>query len=223
MGKPIDLTGQKFGKLTVMEIAPNPDKNGRKWKCRCDCGNEIVANAGDLKKGHTKSCGCLRKERNAEDLTGKRFCKLMVEKRIENKGKNTMWLCVCDCGNTVEVNSQNLKSGNTQSCGCLHSEMITESNYKHGLSRDRIYSVWSNMKQRCFNPKVLEYSAYGGRGITVCEEWRNDFKAFYDYVSKLPHFGEEGRSIDRINNNGNYEPGNVRWATSEQQYANRGY
>ena len=76
------------------------------------------------------------------------------------------------------------------------------------------------MKNRCFNPKSLKYKDYGGRGITVCEEWRNDFIKYYEYVSKLPHFNEKGYSIDRINDNGNYEPGNVRWATAKEQANN---
>ena len=94
---------------------------------------------------------------------------------------------------------------------------------KHGLSKTKIYKVWCDMRERCFNPKKDRYPNYGGRGITVCDEWAgsDDFVAFYNYVSKLDHFGEEGYTLDRINNDGNYEPSNVRWATDTQQRRSR--
>lgn len=91
----------------------------------------------------------------------------------------------------------------------------------HGMSGTKIYCRWFDIKRRCNDERCAGYEDYGGRGIKVCDEWKNDFSAFYDYVSKLPHFGEEGRSIDRINNDGNYEPGNVRWATTTEQLRNR--
>ena len=89
------------------------------------------------------------------------------------------------------------------------------------MTKSNIYYVWSQMKNRCNNPKYKKYCDYGGRGIKVCDEWENSFQAFYEYVSQLPHYGEEGYSIDRINNDGNYEPGNVRWATKLEQRHNQ--
>lgn len=92
---------------------------------------------------------------------------------------------------------------------------------KHGLIHHRLYRIWGCMKTRCLNPKDEHFPLYGGRGITICDEWKDDFQAFYDYVSLLPHFGEKGYSLDRINNDGNYEPDNVRWATATEQANNK--
>ena len=89
------------------------------------------------------------------------------------------------------------------------------------MSNEKIYRTWQGMKQRCFQQTHKSFKHYGGRGITVCEEWKNSFQAFYEYVSQLPHFGEKGYSIDRINNEGNYEPGNVKWSTQKEQISNR--
>ena len=152
------------------------------------------------------------------------------------KGRVNYWLCECDCGKNVIAREPNIKNGHTKSCGCLRVKKIKEMTqsrrsynglnnpkFKHGRSREKIYRTWANMKQRCLNPNAHEFSAYGGRGIKIYDEWIEDFESFYNYVSSLPHYGEKERSIDRINNNGNYEPGNIRWATSEEQYKNRGY
>ena len=91
----------------------------------------------------------------------------------------------------------------------------------HGMTGSRIYRTWKAMKTRCHNEHSPSFKNYGGRGITVCDEWKNDFQSFYEYVSKLEYFGEPGRTLDRINNDGNYEPGNVRWATRKEQQVNR--
>lgn len=127
MPKKLDLTSQKFGRLTVIEPAPNKGKRTQ-WKCRCDCGKECVVSTDNLRSGTTLSCGCLRVEhliqRNREniiDLTGQRFGLLTVLKQTESKRGHTCWLCECDCGNTKIVNSVELKRGDTLSCGCLRS------------------------------------------------------------------------------------------------------
>lgn len=112
-------------------------------------------------------------------------------------------------------------SGNTNSCGCYREERVIESTRKHGMACTKLGHVWSHMNQRCSNPNDKNYKNYGARGIKVCDDWKVDFQAFYDHVSKLPHFGQPGYSIDRIDNDGNYEPGNVKWSTALEQNNNR--
>lgn len=156
----------------------------------------------------------------AVDLAGQKFGRLTVVERVGSKNGHSAWLCKCDCGNEKVITANNLKD-NTISCGCYHKEIAKISNTIHGKTNTSLSYVWSAMKQRCFNSKNKAYKNYGGRGITVCDEWKNDFQTFYDYVSQLPHFGEEGYSLDRINNDGNYEPGNVKWSTKKEQNNNR--
>lgn len=155
------------------------------------------------------------------DLTGQRFGRLIVIERAENKKGKAAWKCKCDCGSELIVSANNLRMNNTISCGCYCREQTSKACKTHGLSQSRIYHTWLHVKDRCLNPSNNVFRHYGGRGITICQEWKDNFQAFYNYVSKLPHFGEKGYSIDRINNDGNYEPGNVRWATQSEQNKNR--
>ena len=156
----------------------------------------------------------------ASQLLGKRFKYLeVIEFAGVNKYHQTLWICRCDCGNiTKPIPATRLINGQTKSCGCA---LVRRTNLSHGCTGTRIHRIWKNMKYRCNSPSCKDFNHYGGRGITVCEEWKNNFQAFYDYVSKLPHFNEKGYSLDRINNDGNYEPNNVRWATRAEQNNNR--
>lgn len=156
-------------------------------------------------------------------IVGQRFGRLVVLCRSETVLKRSiMWLCQCDCGNESTVRGSSLLRGDTRSCGCLAKEMASRAHTVHGMRHDPLYTVWANMKNRCNNPKFQFYANYGGRGIRVCDEWQRSFEAFYFYAAQLPHFGEDGYSLDRILNDGNYEPGNVRYATATEQGRNKG-
>lgn len=157
-----------------------------------------------------------------EDLTGKRFGRLTVmEFYGHNKYGQTIWTCECECGNVTHVCGSDLRSGSTLSCGCLWRERIIKAKTTHGMSHSEIYAEYRNMKNRCYNETAHNYKYYGGRGIKMCDKWRDDIHEFYKDVSSLPNFRKEGYSLDRIDNDGDYEPGNVRWATREEQSRNR--
>lgn len=154
------------------------------------------------------------------DLTGQRFGRLLVLRRAENIGRQTAWLCKCDCGNEKAVPYWNLVSGQTKSCGCLVKE-VSAKNAKctHKQSYSRLYTIWIGMKQRCYYENHKHFKHYGGRGITVCDEWKDDFQAFHDW--SISHGYEDNLTIDRIDVNGNYEPSNCKWASTKVQGNNK--
>jgi len=158
---------------------------------------------------------------NLKDLTGMKFGRLTVIERVENKGKRACWKCRCDCGNDVIVDASALNHNLTTSCGCQKRERIIKYSTKHGMCGTKIYRTWQNMLARCLEKGNRAYKHYGGRGISVYPAWINNFQAFYDYVSQLEHYGEEGYTLDRIDNNGNYEPNNLRWADRKTQTRNQ--
>lgn len=150
------------------------------------------------------------------DKTGLRYGRWVVQSRAGSIGNRAAWLCLCDCGSTKVLSSQTLTDGASLSCGCLQKERVSAAAKTHGASRTRLYKQWTSMKQRCYNPKDRQYDLYGGRGITVCAEWMESFEAFSQHVGEKPF----GMSLDRIDNDKGYEPGNVRWATGSEQLAN---
>lgn len=159
------------------------------------------------------------------DLTGQRFGRLIAIKNTKTKNKwNTyIWECKCDCGKTILLDSHKLRSGNTKSCGCLFIDkaktMSQTHLQKHGKSNTRIYHVYTEIKARCFNQNNNSYKYYGARGITMCDEWRNDFGLFYDWAIKSGY--REGLTIDRIDVNGNYCPENCRFVSMQEQQNNK--
>ena len=159
------------------------------------------------------------------DLSGKRFGRLVVIKSAEMKGKNKQWLCVCDCGETKTVLGYNISNGHTKSCGCLTKEIAIVSNSSHGMSKSRFYQIWRDMLDRTTRLKNVAYDNYGGRGIKVCQEWRV-FENFMNemHESYLQHaeiHGELSTTIDRINNDEGYLKTNCRWATPKFQSLNK--
>lgn len=213
MGKFENLAGQRFGKLLIIERAPNRGRNTA-WLCKCDCGESKVVPAYRLKSGRTASCGCVN--RMACDLTGRRFGRLTVIGRAgSDKQDNAMWLCRCDCGTEKVIRGYHLRSGIIRSCGCLG---------HHGMSKTRLYDVWSSMKRRCYSKKHPHFKDYGACGISVCPEWKDDFHSFAIWAKSHGYDENAPRgecTLDRIDPNGNYRPENCRFADMKVQNNNK--
>jgi hypothetical protein len=164
------------------------------------------------------------------DLTGQVFSRLTVKSITDERyGPNVVWFCECDCGNTIKVSGYRLKSGNVKSCGCLRKETTIERSTKHGETANGIihrdYHIWSSLKKRCYNKKSKYYKDYGGRGIKVHSEWKNDFAEFARYIRSLPNYPNPDKNtditLDRIDNNKDYKPGNLKWSSKKEQANNR--
>lgn len=214
------VAGSEYGHWTVLAAAKvNKDRKAT-WLCRCKCGKERDVIGRSLIKGRSTSCGCisghLAAEKTRINLIGQRFGAWMVQRRgsIEDSTQ-TAWVCLCDCGTERVVVSQSLREGLSKSCGCQKSRMIADSKIQHGRSGTRAYQTWSDMVRRCTNPDVSNWFLYGGRGIKVCDEWMMFENWNADMGDPPP-----GLSLERINNDGNYERSNCKWATVAEQNRN---
>lgn len=225
--KAIEMVGGTFGRLTVVRRADNGSDGGRRWHCICSCGNKTISAGRDLRAGKSSSCGCATKERlrqTLKDLTGLRFGRLIVLSRAENGSfGESRWNVRCDCGTEIITGGGNLRTKHTVSCGCLRSERLISANKDratHGHSRGGVtsptYKTWMSMWARCTWKRHKHFSHYGGRGITICERWRR-FENFLEDMGERPL----GLTLDRIDNDGNYESDNCRWATWKEQAVNR--
>jgi hypothetical protein len=223
--------GARFGRLVVID--PAARHNGQRGAIvRCDCGTIKTVNLKSL-VSDTRSCGCKKSQRRTAPI-GQRFGRLIVTREIISEAttaqRRTME-CACDCGGTKIAELRNLERGYTLSCGCLYREnRAADATRTHGLGTHPLYHVWHGILQRCENPQARNYCNYGGRGITVYSAW-HDVATFVTWIETnlgpRPG-GTTGRkrrypthTIDRIDNDGNYEPGNVQWATLSDQANNK--
>ncbi len=214
-----DITGQRFGYLKVLGYAGSR-MNGSVargfWKCLCEaCGKETQIRSDALKDGKCITCGC-----GGHELSGRRFGRLLVVKHTgSSRYHQREWYCLCDCGTFSTVKAASLLGGTTKSCGCLRLEGRRPAAGRINAHRtSKVYTAWRNMKGRCYKPENRMFRHYGARGITVCDTWSSSFDAFLADVGQPPH---PGLTLERLDPDKNYEPGNVVWATGMVQAMNK--
>lgn len=205
--------GQKIGMLTVISFRTESRNSKKRMFIDyvCDCGNRCAFRSDKARH----DCGCLKKSLLPE-LIGRKFGSLLVTE-VDSSKRKKHWICKCDCGSNASVSTFNLVSGQTVSCGCLRKHMLSLRQKRHGKSGTNIYLRWRSMLHRCLDKTNKRYTDYGGRGITVCDEWLN-FSNFYSDMGDPP---SKSHQIDRIDNNKGYCKENCRWVTNSQNSRNK--
>jgi len=216
-----NLVGQTFNRLTVIKW--DHKKGHNFWLCLCACGNEVVVDQSKLKSGHTKSCGCLKKERLI-DITGQQFGLWTVVSfsyfaKTGDK-QRPYWNCKCACGNEGIVRGDILKDGGSKSCGCYEKDrsLIPLPAYSYEEAYKKVKSVYKHMKQRCLNLNKTRFKDYGGRGIKICDRWLESFDNFLEDMGVPPSLLHQ---LDRLDNDGDYCPENCRWTTTIKNNRNK--
>lgn len=210
--------GQVYGRFTVLDPDVRHKSGNRAARCRCECGHERVVLIYNLCSGKSQSCGCARPGAPIRFTvsSGQVFGRLTVlDPDAHNPGGARAAACRCSCGQETMVTVYQLLEGHTRSCGCLRHD----ARRTHGMSKHPLYQTWNLMIDRCENPQSGNYPDWGGRGIRVCPEW-HDVTVFISWIEANLGPRPEGLTIDRIDANGDYEPGNVQWADREWQAFN---
>lgn len=221
-GREPNLPGDRYGRLTLQSLITDPAGKPSLglWLCVCDCGNTLTISHAKMRAGRNGSCACIRREAFVKVggvKPGQVFGRLTVVSLAPVRDQKTRWNVSCICGKFRVVDQGALKTGNTTSCGCLATESKSARSRTHGLRNSAVYKTWSHIKDRCTNPRNASWEYYGGRGITLYPAWHT-FENFYADVGDRP---EGYQSIDRIDNNKGYEPGNWRWSTAMEQSRNK--
>lgn len=213
--------GQKICKLTVLAPAGEGKFGSQNWKVRCDCGRELIASENSLRTHNIRSCGVCTEDKRDKDFIGHEFGMLTVNRRDKNDpyGK-AMYECTCDCGNHRIMRREFLRKKPFPNCGCYNPILQAEPNIKHGLEGNPLTRIWRAMKQRCENPECDHYYLYGARGIKICDRWRGE-NGLQNFVKDMYPSYKKGLQIDRIDNDGDYEPDNCRWVTRKENSRNK--
>lgn len=217
----IERIGEKYNKLKILDCKKGSPKHWY-YYCLCDCGNKKWIRSDHVLNSRIKSCGCEVHKHVYQNLIGKNFGRLKVLSLENIDNHNVKWNCICECGNHTVVSANNLRSGGTLSCGCYKKERIKEGTVIHNGTKTRIYKIYAKMLQRCNNKNDISYLRYGGRGIKVCKEWASSRTGFIEFRNwALANGYSDELTIDRIDNDGNYEPTNCRWVTYKVQANNK--